>query len=92
MATSTGMGLTALSWQELRAFRQENKLNLTLWERATLKKMSEAYAYEYCKASDPSRQPPYKQERTVFNEEEHNIKKAMKMMDVLSAMKNRGKQ
>ncbi len=60
-AMSTGMGLVPLSWQEMKAFIEVNKLKyLTLWEIGTLKRMSDAYCSEYNQASEPSRQAPYR--------------------------------
>lgn len=67
-AMQSGMGLVPLDWKELRAFRKENKLDLTLWERELLKKMSEAYCGEYSRASDPHRPCPY-----VVEKEEDEI-------------------
>lgn len=90
-ATSTGMGLVALSWQELSAFRKENDLNLTVWERQTLKKMSEAYCSEYAKASDANHPAPYaieKDEETGVNEEQE-LAKAMSWMSVLRSSAKR---
>lgn len=76
---STGMGLVSISWQELRAFRLENKLGLTLWERDALKQMSDAYCREYSQASDPQRQPPY-MPTDEQDAEEIAIQAAMRMM------------
>jgi hypothetical protein len=58
-AMQSGMGLHGLTWQEIRAFREENELDMTLYEREILKKMSDAYCSEYVKASDPKRPAPY---------------------------------
>jgi hypothetical protein len=58
-ATSTGMGIVPISWEELRAFRLENDLDLGVWERQTLKKMSEAYCAEYSLGTEPGRPAPY---------------------------------
>lgn len=90
-ASSTGIGLVCLTWQEIEAFIRVNSLELTLWEIEVLRKMSEAYAYEYSKASDPQRPSPFMREKTEENTEEENIKAALKMMNALSRFKNRGK-
>jgi hypothetical protein len=58
-ALQSGMGLTPLSWLEIKAFIDVNELDITLWERELLKRMSEAYCAEYHKASDPKRPAPY---------------------------------
>jgi hypothetical protein len=87
-ATSTGMGLVALSWQEIRAWRLENRYHLTLWEIETLKQMSDAYASEYSRASDPLRKAPYQ----VEDEEiiaQKNIAQALSWRD---AIRRNGKQ
>jgi hypothetical protein len=83
--TSTGMGLAPLSWQELQAFRTENKLELTLWERQTLKKMSEAYCAEASRATDPKRPAPYAPQKE--DEEVDKIALAIKMRDALNAFR-----
>lgn len=57
------MGLIPLTWQEIQAFIEVNELDLTLWERELLKKMSEAYCAEYSRASDPQRPAPYVAEK-----------------------------
>lgn len=59
-ATPTGQGLIALDWQKIHFFRIENELDLDVWERGILVKMSEAYVNEYYAATDPSRQAPNK--------------------------------
>jgi len=81
MATSTGMGLVPLSWQELRAFRLENKLDLLLWEREALQRMSASYCREYALSSDPQRPAPYVPQNQQ-DEEEANIKAAMRMLQM----------
>lgn len=79
--TQSGMGLAPLSWQELKAFREENELDITLWERELLKKMSEAYCAEYSRASDPHRPSPYTPD--VVDEEIDHIGNALRMMEQL---------
>lgn len=86
-ATQTGMGLAPLSWQELKAFREENELDITLWERELLKKMSEAYCAEYSRASDPKRPAPYKPE--VEEDEVDHIGKAMHFMEQMKLLRHR---
>lgn len=86
-AKSTGMGLVALDWQELRAFRLENELDLTIWERQTLKRMSEAYSSEYSLASNPNRPAPHTVEKEP--EEIDHIAQALKMMEVVRSMRKR---
>jgi hypothetical protein len=83
-ALQTGWGLCPLTWVEIDAFVRVNDLDLTLWERELLKKMSEAYCAEYSRASDPKRPAPYQPEQT---EEVDQIAKAMRIMDSLSAFR-----
>lgn len=78
-AVQSGMGLTPLTWVELKAFREENELDITLWERELLKKMSEAYCAEAHRATDPKRPAPYVPEEEP--EEVDNIAKAMRFME-----------
>lgn len=75
------MGLVPLDWVDLRAFRKENKLNLTLWEREMLRKMSEAYCSEYHAASDPKRPAPYKPD--LEEEEIDHVGRALGFMEQL---------
>lgn len=81
----TGMGLVPLTWAELQAFREETELDLMIWERELIKKMSEAYCGEYARASDPNRPCPYQPE--VKEEEVDQIALAMRFMETLAAFK-----
>lgn len=77
-AKSTGQGLIPLDWTDIRNWRLENHLNLTIWEKETIIKMSEAYCAEYSRATDPQRQPPYqiiKEDDEI--DEEAEIRKAL---------------
>lgn len=62
------MGIAPLSWQEIQAFIETNELELMLWEKELIKKMSEAYCAESHKATDPQRPAPY-----VVEKEEDEI-------------------
>jgi hypothetical protein len=59
LVQQTGMGVTALSWQEIRAWLDSITMQLPTWEILTLKRLSEAYAGEYNQASDKARPAPY---------------------------------
>ena len=86
-ATQTGMGLVPLSWREFQAFREENRLDLTLWERETIMRMSAAYCAEYSKSSDPSRPAPY---RVIVDESEvDKVAKAMRIRSALSLFRKK---
>lgn len=79
------MGLVPLSWQEIRAFRQENNLNITLFERELLKKMSEAYCAESARATDPKRPAPYAPE--VEEDEVDHIGTAIRMREQMQLLR-----
>lgn len=57
--TKTGQGIVPITWQELRAYRLENDLDLSIWDRGVLHSMSEAYVNEYYAATDPQRPAPW---------------------------------
>lgn len=59
LVQQSGMGVAPLSWQEIQAWLATTSLQLTTWEKLTLKAMSEAYASEYNQASDKTRPAPY---------------------------------
>jgi len=56
-------GLVELTWSEIRAFIEVNELELTLWERGMIKKMSHAYCREASAATDENRPAPYQEQR-----------------------------
>jgi hypothetical protein len=85
-AMNTGMGLCPLTWQEIRAWRQENMVEVTLWEREMLRKMSEAYCAEYSRASDPKRPAPYTPE--VEEEAVDHIGKALGFMEQMRLLRH----
>lgn len=83
--SQTGMGLCPLSWAEIQAFIEVNELDLTLYEKELIKKMSEAYCSEHHAASDPKRPAPYKPE--VEEDEVDNIGKALGFMEQLRLLR-----
>lgn len=82
----TGMGIVELTWQEIKAWREETETDITLWEKDVLKKMSQAYCAEYHAASDPKRPAPYTPE---VEEEIDHIGKAMQFMESMRLLKHR---
>ena len=86
-AMQTGMGLIPVPWTELKAFIEVNELDLTLWERGMLKKMSDAYCNEYSHASDLYRPAPYKVQKDV--EEEDGIAIGMQIAAALAAFRKK---
>ncbi len=75
-ALQSGMGLIPLTWQELDAFIRVNELDLMIWEKRILRKMSEAYCTESSRATDPMRPAPYTPEKD--DEEETVVDKISK--------------
>ena len=58
-----GMGITPLSWQEIRAWRQENNMVLDSFEIGIIRRLSQEYVGEYhANSSEKSRPPPYELE------------------------------
>lgn len=62
----TGMGAFALTWQELKAYSEMSKSNLTAWEADQIMMMSQLYCNYLSIGKKPSL-PPYERE---FNEED----------------------
>lgn len=56
---SNGMGVVPLTWQEIESWLRVTELQLTVWEKLTIREMSEAYAAESAKATDKHAAPPY---------------------------------
>lgn len=55
----TGMGAVAVPWTEIESWLNCTQLDLSVWEKLTLKEMSEAYATELALATDKTRPAPY---------------------------------
>lgn len=83
----TGMGIVPITWVELKAFIDVKELDLTLWERGMLKKMSEAYCNEYAQASSPMRPAPYKVVKEA--EEEDGVAIGMQIAAALAAFRKK---
>lgn len=49
--SSTGMGISGLSWTEIHNWLQETGLELTVWEKLMIKHLSDSYAQEYSASS-----------------------------------------
>lgn len=86
-ALATGQGLIPLTWQEIESWINVNRLELTLWEIETIKKMSEAYCAEYSRATDPQRPAPYSPEKEEDEiDEETELRKALQWMKTIRSM------
>jgi hypothetical protein len=53
------MGAASLSWSEIESWLRVTHLSLTVWEKLTIKKMSEVYAGELGVATKRDAQAPY---------------------------------
>jgi len=59
LASSNGMGVVPLSWQEIDSWLKCTNLELSVWEKLTIKLLSETYVGEFSQASAKDRPPPY---------------------------------
>lgn len=64
-----GMGIIPLSWQEIRAWRQENELELENFELNMIRLLSVEYCGEYHAASAKNRPAPYSIEEDEIDRE-----------------------
>lgn len=88
----SGHGLLPITWQELEAFIHLNELDLMIWEKRILKRMSDAYCSEYSRASNPKRPAPFTPEPDE-NEEEPSVSdliaKAVRMREQMKKFRTR---
>ena len=59
LMSSQGMGVIPLSWQEIESWLRVTELQLSVWEKLTIREMSEAYVGEFNKASAKDAAAPY---------------------------------
>lgn len=59
LMSSSGMGPIPLSWLEIESWLRCTERELPLWERKTIKLLSEEYTSELVQAKDKGRPPPY---------------------------------
>jgi len=57
--SATGNGIVALSWVDINAWLEVTERNLSLWEKQTIKLMSEHFVNEYYAGREKDRQAPY---------------------------------
>jgi broad specificity phosphatase PhoE len=86
LVSQTGMGVAPLEWPHIESWLNVTELSLTVWEKLTIKNMSEAYAGEYNQASDPNRPAPY-----VHVDEEMKVDREAVENRLLSALRSLGK-
>lgn len=75
-ALQSGMGLSPITWQEIKSWSDCTGMKLSPWELITLKEMSHAYAVELSQKQDRKRQAPWKT-RVETKEELGNRLKAV---------------
>lgn len=59
LVQSTGMGVTPLTWSEIESWLRVTQLKLSVWEKLTIKNMSEIYAGELSSATKKDSPAPY---------------------------------
>jgi len=59
MVSQGAGGITSISWQEIKAFKELSGEEIDWWEADVLMSMSHAYVSMYHRASDANMPPPY---------------------------------
>ena len=59
LVQSTGMGVNSLPWSEIESWLRVTQLKLSVWERMTIKHMSEVYAAELNSSTKKDCPAPY---------------------------------
>lgn len=88
--SNTGMGIISLTWNDIKNYREENDIEMMLWERDAVRRMSSAYCAEYYEAKDPKRPCPYKPVQDELDEEqaqEAALRKALAFREVLKGFR-----
>lgn len=69
LMSTNGMGPVPISWLEIDAWLRTANLDLSLWEKLTVKRLSEEYVSELLQASDKNRPAPYVPEKDDIDRE-----------------------
>ena len=80
-----GMGATYLTWQEVQAFSDASKYNLSGWEAEQLIQMSRAFVNQSRKAQDIDCLPPYTDHRQTAEEKQQMRARVSKKLDSMFA-------
>lgn len=56
---SNGMGAVPLTWQEIESWLNTTERDLSIWEKLTIREMSEVYVSEFITASAKDAAAPY---------------------------------
>lgn len=59
LMSTNGMGPVPISWQEISAWLTLTELEISNWDKLTIRSLSEEYVSELVQASDPNRPAPY---------------------------------
>jgi len=59
MVSQGAGGITSISWQEIKAFKELSGEDIDWWEADVLMSLSRAYVGMYHRASDANMPPPY---------------------------------
>lgn len=86
MVLNNGMGVSSLDWKEIHAWLEVTQLELSIWEKLTLKEMSEIYASELSKATAKDATAPYVE---VVEEEVDRKAVANKIRSVFASFKRK---
>jgi len=85
--SSTGMGPVPLSWVDIDAWLRVTELDLSVWEKLTIKHLSEVYVGERLTATDPQGVPPWT--KPVSEEEIEREKISNQLLAFLRNFKKR---
>lgn len=81
--SSNGMGMTSLSWLEIEAWLNTLEVELDIWEKLLIKRLSTEYANEFALSSDPKRSAPFSE----MPDEEARVFVGNKIKNVLGMFK-----
>jgi hypothetical protein len=80
--SSGGMGPVPISWVEIDAWLRVTERELSMWERTTIKRLSEEYVSELVQATKADRPAPYIHEEDLDNIDRERVQ--TKILSVLS--------
>lgn len=89
LMSSTGMGPVPLSWLDIDAWLRCTELRLSVWEKMTIKHMSEVYVSERMYNTDPNGLPPWV--KPVSEEELEREKISNQLLSFLRNFKKKPK-
>lgn len=59
LMSSSGMGPVPISWSEISAWLSATELSLSIWDKLTIKQLSEEYVASLLSSTEPNKQAPY---------------------------------